>query len=71
MLLEELKKIFGDNIPLDNEELQNFIRYCEEINERVVEKMNEIESSDDEKDKICKDLVDLVDGGKGDDKENS
>ncbi len=72
MIIEELKKLLGDDDELfDDDEFKKFLQYCEGISESVAEKIINIESSESVKDRICNDLIELVDRNKDDNKKNT
>ena len=60
LLIDELKNILGDVNLEENKDLHKFIEMCEEIRENLTYRIIQIESSDQEKDKICDDLIQIV-----------
>ncbi len=60
--LERLEKIFGKRPEFSNPDFIEVLAELEKVSDNIVGRLIEIESSEKEKEKICDDLIKIVEG---------
>ena len=59
-LVEQLKQIVGEFDIQEDKNLKMFVEMCQQIREDLTNRIIQIESSEKEKDKVCEDLIKIV-----------